>query len=71
MEKRTYAKNSRIASTSRTGDDSAKKEAVGMMKAFAPSGTYQASVGDSEALKQEATLSALAPSAKAPAPFHD
>lgn len=66
-----YAKNSRIASTSRTGDDSAKKEAVGMMKAFAPSGTYKVSVGDSEALKQEATLSALAPSAKAPAPFHD
>lgn len=65
-----YAENSRVASTSRTGDCAAKKEAVGMMKAFAPSGKYQMSVADSEALKQEPTLSALAPAATAPAPFN-
>lgn len=64
-----YSRNSRIASVSRSGDEAAKSEAVAMMKAFSPSGKYQMTVADTQDFKREASLSALAPEADAPAPF--
>ena len=64
-----YSANSKVSSTSRTGDRAAKREAVGMMREFSPTGKYQMTVADAEDLKEGDLLSALSPTAEPPAPF--